>query len=586
MKINQPTTGGSSGGGSIPGTITGGTDGSVLFIHPTNTLAQDNAQFYLQDSATIPQALATNTNVAHSINVSGDFTGTDAVNIYGQMDSFLLNSQITNSLAGLNTDGAIPGYTTSSSRGTAASLVQLNANDTVGGFFGWGTVGASPSYQNLGGMLVSTSGATANNLGGTLSFLTKSNNGALVARITTDSGANTNVIGSLGVNMATPGTQFHLRGDSQYLNTADNAQFWITGLSNGNDKMYFGVNTTGTPFGYFQATESGVAVRNIAINPSGGNVGIGSAVTAPTAHLQITAGTAGASSAPLKFTSGTNQSTAEAGAMEYDGTQLYFSPSTTRNIVAQVSGSTAFTAGSIPFAATSGYLAQNNGKLFWDNTNFRLGVGNAVPLDPLDIVSATAANVRLRATSASGFSGVNMYDDSNTLTGSFQIGNTTVAGGLAGNMFLGARKTGGQLLFVMGAGATEMARFDASGNLSVGSTTATSMFNVGTANQFQVTGAGNVTTSGNLSLSTAGSKLSIATGANASVGTATLSGGTVTVATTAVTASSKIFLTDATTGALTNIGTPTVGTVVAGTSFVINSSNVLDTSNINWLIIN
>jgi hypothetical protein len=82
------------------------------------------------------------------------------------------------------------------------------------------------------------------------------------------------------------------------------------------------------------------------------------------------------------------------------------------------------------------------------------------------------------------------------------------------------------------------------------------------------------------------SKLNITTGSNATVGTSTLSGGTVTVSTTAVTASSKIFLTDATTGALTNIGTPTVGTVTAGVSFVINSSNVLDTSNINWLIIN
>lgn len=91
---------------------------------------------------------------------------------------------------------------------------------------------------------------------------------------------------------------------------------------------------------------------------------------------------------------------------------------------------------------------------------------------------------------------------------------------------------------------------------------------------------------GNLILGTAGNKINITTGTNASVGKATLSGGTVTVSTTAVTASSLIFLTDATTGALTNIGTPTVGTIVAGTSFVINSSNPLDTSNINWLIIN
>lgn len=91
---------------------------------------------------------------------------------------------------------------------------------------------------------------------------------------------------------------------------------------------------------------------------------------------------------------------------------------------------------------------------------------------------------------------------------------------------------------------------------------------------------------GSFTLSTAGSKINISTGSNASIGTATLVAGTVTVSTTAVTANSKIFLTDATTGALTNIGTPTVGTIIAGTSFVINSSNVLDASNVNWLIIN
>lgn len=85
---------------------------------------------------------------------------------------------------------------------------------------------------------------------------------------------------------------------------------------------------------------------------------------------------------------------------------------------------------------------------------------------------------------------------------------------------------------------------------------------------------------------TATGTLSITDGANKSVGVATLVGGTVTVSNTRVTASSRIFLTDATTGSLVNIGTPTVGTIVAGTSFVINSSNALDASNINWLIIN
>ena len=62
-----------------------------------------------------------------------------------------------------------------------------------------------------------------------------------------------------------------------------------------------------------------------------GQVGI--AVNTPTARLHLVAGTATASTAPLKFTSGTNLTTAEAGAMEFNGTNLFFSPSTTRHTV-------------------------------------------------------------------------------------------------------------------------------------------------------------------------------------------------------------------------------------------------------------
>lgn len=61
-----------------------------------------------------------------------------------------------------------------------------------------------------------------------------------------------------------------------------------------------------------------------------GNVGIG---ITPTAVLHLKAGTAAANTAPLKFTAGTNLTAAVAGAMEYDGTNLYFSPSTTRQTV-------------------------------------------------------------------------------------------------------------------------------------------------------------------------------------------------------------------------------------------------------------
>jgi hypothetical protein len=60
---------------------------------------------------------------------------------------------------------------------------------------------------------------------------------------------------------------------------------------------------------------------------------VGIAVNTPTARLHLAQGTATASTAPLKFTSGTNLTTAEAGAMEFNGTNLFFSPSTTRHTV-------------------------------------------------------------------------------------------------------------------------------------------------------------------------------------------------------------------------------------------------------------
>lgn len=77
--------------------------------------------------------------------------------------------------------------------------------------------------------------------------------------------------------------------------------------------------------------------------------------------------------------------------------------------------------------------------------------------------------------------------------------------------------------------------------------------------------------------------INIKDGSNKRMGQALLSGGTVTVSNTSVTASTRIFLSRQVTG-----GTPghlSVGTVVASTSFVINSSSATDTSTVNWLLI-
>ena len=53
-----------------------------------------------------------------------------------------------------------------------------------------------------------------------------------------------------------------------------------------------------------------------------------------TSNLKLAVGTASAGTAPLTFQSGTNLSSPAAGAMEYDGTNLYFTPASTRKTVA------------------------------------------------------------------------------------------------------------------------------------------------------------------------------------------------------------------------------------------------------------
>jgi len=123
-------------------------------------------------------------------------------------------------------------------------------------------------------------------------------------------------------------------------------------------------------------------------------------------------------------------------------------------------------------------------------------------------------------------------------------------------------------------------------NIGVGGTGAV---NLGNATGNTTISAGNLNVAnGNLALQTVGNKLQIATaanGVNASAGTsAAMVGGIVTIATTAVTSSSIILVShDAPGGTL---GTLYVSSITAGTSFVVTSTNVADTSTVNFLIIN
>jgi len=88
-----------------------------------------------------------------------------------------------------------------------------------------------------------------------------------------------------------------------------------------------------------------------------GNVGIGSAITAPSASLHVRAGSATAGTSPLKFTSGALMTSAEAGAHEFltDDYYLTITTGTARKGIVLNDGSN-LTSGKIPIASTNGRL--------------------------------------------------------------------------------------------------------------------------------------------------------------------------------------------------------------------------------------
>ena len=78
------------------------------------------------------------------------------------------------------------------------------------------------------------------------------------------------------------------------------------------------------------------------------NGNLSNTVADGTAYIHLKAGTASASTAPLKFTSGTDNATAEAGAMEFGSSRLAFTPSGTTRKRVLLSNDAAPTNGQIP----------------------------------------------------------------------------------------------------------------------------------------------------------------------------------------------------------------------------------------------
>ncbi len=259
-------------------------------------------------------------------NLYGSYTGAQyftidnhaQTNIDGDIAYFSIAN--VRALGALTITPAADGNSTSiATAGSASNNLNFSAKAGAGSMgFNFGTGGASFNMSNTGGadgIVIGTQASASSS--GTLNAIRASVSADLlnINFANSQSGKNTDVL------ITTAGT-----GLAQIKMSSGGNQMWL--------------RTENSAFSIVNIT---LGTYAFSIKASNSNVGIGNSIT-PTARLHIiSAGTTTAGSAPLKLTSGTNMTTAEAGAFEYDGTNLFFTRSgTTReNVLVAVDNASA-----------------------------------------------------------------------------------------------------------------------------------------------------------------------------------------------------------------------------------------------------
>lgn len=221
-------------------------------------------------------------------------------------------------------------YTILSTLGALANTSGALINDGIGGLSWsptaisqWTTTGTSIYYNTAGGVAIGKTSVSAGvkldvfgggaNISSDTSGLNNTLSVTLTGTTNNVSAASTQMFFLRGNAGNTKYTYMaHTGGDAFFLGHYTGASFLKSFVATNTANIYFGGG------GSLGLDGSGSVLAVLAA----GGVGIKQPV--PTAYLHIGAGTATSGTAPIKLTSGTNLTTAVAGCIEYNGTNLFF----------------------------------------------------------------------------------------------------------------------------------------------------------------------------------------------------------------------------------------------------------------------
>jgi hypothetical protein len=426
--LNIPQYSGGGGGGmAIGGSITSATAGSVLFAGASGVLAQDNANFFWDD-----------TN--DRLNIGSSTTG-----VFGS--SLFVSQKSTNYAFEIKT-------TSAKTSTTLNKFMALSSSDATSphyleiGIVGNATIGSRYFSFQTSEFLVAD--------GGNIVFQPRGGNVAIGA---TTIGSKFQINGNAAIGYSastaapTNGLQVagqSLFGDNIQLNKGQNGRTEIrivneTAGTSSRSALLFFSNTASGSAEIFKYSSSITPYKNIGAsalgiyNNTAGNISILNDI----GNINFSAG--GSSSATLILDTSNN---------------LGLNTSTIGSRL-QVNGNVAIGYSASTAAPTNGL--QVSGRVYF-------GLGQIGSQTELLQIKAAEATIAIQTTTATSYSGVNLYDAVGTLAASFQYGNAS-AGTLPNTFFFGPRNATASMAFVRGVGATESARIDSSGNFAINTTT-------------------------------------------------------------------------------------------------------------------